>query len=74
VVKTIHQSPEMPSPEMSSPDVPIVEMSKSKNSRFMGVVRSSGDRWQLIKRFHGIGFQGFSSEPQAIVASHEIAK
>jgi hypothetical protein len=33
VVKIVHQSP-----EMSSPDVPIVEMSKSRNLRFVGVV------------------------------------
>ena len=38
VVKTIHQNPKMPSPEMLSPDVPIVEMSKSRNPRFVEVI------------------------------------
>jgi hypothetical protein len=41
VVKTVRQI-EMSSPEMSSPDVPIVEMSKSQNPRFVGVIRSVG--------------------------------
>jgi hypothetical protein len=47
---------------------------KSWNPRFVGVVWYSGYRWQLIKQFRGIGFQGFLSEPQEIFASYEIAK